>query len=136
MVIEKSNSVLIIDDDPQAVQLCQLLLKERLPDLVIKTALGGTTGIRLAKQYKPDIVLLDLMMPKLDGFEVCKIIKSDEIMKDICIVIVSALDVEDCRITCFGYGAICYIIKPYNVDELVSVILNTLRGKRLGLYNK
>jgi DNA-binding response OmpR family regulator len=136
MVAKRHQSILLIDDDKHNTVLLQTILEAKMPNLKVITATNGKVGINLAKKFKPDLILLDLMMPEPNGFKVCHALKSDENMKDTLIVIFSAMGDQESQNLSFEAGAIDFITKPIKVENLLDVILNILHGKRLGLYNK
>ena len=90
-------------------------------------AANGVTGIALAKQQKPDLILLDLMLPKLSGFEVCKLLKSDEATWRIPIVIMSTLSDPESRERAMSSGANHFIPKPYDLSSTLAEIKKILK---------
>ena len=79
----------------------------------LKVAAGGSAALEImAEKEKPDIVLLDIMMPEIDGYQVCKIIKSDPAMKKIPIIFITAMNEDEDEAKGFAYGAVDYITKP------------------------
>src|SRR5512133_4183695 len=136
MADKESGSVLVIDDDDMARLFICKVIRIGFPEFVIRDTAGGSDSIELARLYKPDIVLTDLMMPPPDGFKVCRFLKGDVETKDISIVIITALDNEDSRTVAIRLGAEEYIVKPFRVDELKKCIEMVMRGRRLGLYSE
>ncbi len=90
-------------------------------------AQNGVMGVTLAKQQKPDLILLDLMLPKLSGFEVCKLLKTDNITWRIPIVIMSTLTDAESRERAKEAGADHFIPKPYNLPETLAEIKKILK---------
>ena len=119
------KKILVIDDFPENV----LLLKERLEREKFKVfkAYDGRTGIQIALQEKPDLVLLDIMMPEMSGYEVCKELTAREETKSIPIILLTALtDAENIK-QGLQAGAYDYIKKPFNKTELIARINSALR---------
>jgi DNA-binding response OmpR family regulator len=112
--------ILIVDDEPQATTLLEMLLSSRGYKTVAVNE--SSEAIQVAKETDPDLIILDLMMPEPDGFKVCRMLRADSRFMLTPILIITALDDTDSRIVAFGAGADDYLIKPYNVDELVSII--------------
>ncbi|HTX78450.1 MAG TPA: response regulator transcription factor [Longilinea sp.] len=117
--------ILVIDDDPAMTELLKLLLEPTQADLL--TSNSGEEGIRLVKEQTPDIVVLDLMMPKVDGWQVCKAIREFSSMP---ILVLSALDSPGVVATALDAGADDYLIKPVPSGVLIAHINNLLKRKR------
>lgn len=118
-------SVLLVDDDEK---LCDLLKSyfER-EQFVVYVAHNGVEALSLLKQYEPQIMILDLMMPAMDGFEVCRRIR---VFSDIPIIFLSAKDDETDRLVGLNIGADDYVSKPFNVKELIARAHSLLRRAR------
>ena len=123
------STVLIVDDNPQNVELLQAYL-ESLP-LKIVTAGDGIDALRKVQENSPDLILLDIMMPHMSGFQVCKKLKSDPKTRDIQILMVTALnelgDIE--RAT--ECGTDDFVSKPVNKFELLTRVKSLLRVRHL-----
>lgn len=116
------DKILVIDDEEPTVQLIAMLLERRGFEVI--KAYRAEEGLRKAYKYQPDLVLLDIMMPDMDGWEVCKRLRE---MSDVPIVFLSARgDVKDV-VRGLEMGADDYIIKPYDNDELVARVKAHLR---------
>lgn len=124
------KKILVIDDSPNNLLLIKYVLKKEFKDSVILTALSGKEGIQLAQKELPDTILLDILMPEMNGFMACKILKSHDLTKQIPILIVSALggNTSD-RIEGLNAGAEAFIAKPFDNIELVSQVKVMLRIK-------
>ena len=118
------KKILIIDDTEFMVKLTTNVLKERGYEVV--AAYDGMDGIRMVSEEKPDLVLLDVVMPGIDGFEVCKILRDDEGNNLMPIIMLTAQGNEDDKLTGLELGADDYITKPFNPRELISRVYNTL----------
>ena len=118
--------ILVIDDDPAMTDLLKLLLQPTQAHIL--TANSGREGLELARKHKPDIVLLDLMMPEMDGWEVCKAIRGFSNMP---ILVLSALDSPGTVAAALDAGADDYLIKPVPSGVLLAHINNLMRRTRL-----
>ncbi len=112
-----SGTVLAIDDDPVMRDLLQQFLSRE--DFNVHTARGGGEGLQLAHELHPDVIILDVMMPEMDGWAVLSELKADEALRDIPVVMVSILDNRDLG---FALGVSEYLLKPVERERLVSVL--------------
>jgi CheY-like chemotaxis protein len=110
------TKILIADDEPNILMLLEIVLKDL--DAEIITAENGEIAVEKAKEHKPDLILTDVVMPKMNGFEVCRAVRNIPEIAETPIIILSALGDEYNKITGFDEGADDYIIKPFNVEEL------------------
>ena len=121
--------MLIVDDNPQNVELLQAFL-ESLPVKLV-TAADGVEALEKVAEHKPDLILLDIMMPRMSGFQVCKRIKSDPKTKDIQVLMVTALnelgDIEQAT----ECGTDDFVSKPVNKFELLTRVKSLLRVRHL-----
>jgi len=118
------ESILIVDDQPANLRVLSKMLEGR--NYKVKKASDGESAIRAAQSQPPDLILLDILMPNMDGYEVCKIIKSDDKTKDIPVIFISALsDVFD-KIKAFEIGGIDYVTKPFQEEEVLARITSQL----------
>lgn len=115
---DKEYSILVVDDQPANIKvIADNLIKE---DYQIFSALNGELALKVAEAKKPDLILLDIQMPGMDGFEVCKKLKEIETCKSIPIIFITArTDIEDI-VKAFDTGAKDYITKPINRRELLA----------------
>jgi len=103
-------TILVVDDTPENIDVMNGILK---PDYKVKVALNGEKALKIANSDKPpDLILLDIMMPGIDGYEVCRQIKSQEATKHIPIIFVSGAEDSESKDTGFSLGAVDYIVKP------------------------
>ncbi len=115
--------VLAVDDNPDNLISIQALLREAFPDSTVLTAQNGPDGIALAKKEDPDVVLLDILMPGMDGFEVCRRLKANQTLCDIPIVFVTALKEDrQNRIRALECGAEAFVSKPIDETELMAQV--------------
>lgn len=123
------STVLIVDDNPQNVELLQAFL-ESLPVKLV-TAADGVEALEKVAQYNPDLILLDIMMPRMSGFQVCKRVKSDPKTRDVQVLMVTALnelgDIEQAT----ECGTDDFVSKPVNKFELLTRVKSLLRVRHL-----
>jgi len=111
------SKVLIVDDDPQNIHILLEILKN---DYAIVAAKNGTKALELAEQIpQPDLIVLDVMMPDMDGYALCKVIKSRSETRDIPIIFISALDEALDKVKAFKIGGVDYITKPFQREEIL-----------------
>ncbi len=126
------KKILAIDDNAVNLQLLKELIKRSYPDFTMVTAENGRDGIELASREIPDLILLDVLMPGMDGVEVCEIIKANEAIKHIPILMVSALGNDPSeRARGLNAGANAFISKPVHRAELQAQINVALRIKAI-----
>jgi CheY-like chemotaxis protein len=119
------KSILLVDDVSVIVHLMETHLSSMNYDVI--TAKDGEEGIRKCKALKPDLMLVDLMLPKVDGFEVCRRIKSDPETKDIKIIVVSSKNRKEDVLRGFDVGIDDYMTKPFSMLELKQRVEKLLR---------
>jgi DNA-binding response OmpR family regulator len=125
MSAEKGRLVVYIEDDPEMIDLVTLILTRR--GFQVKGAGGGRIGLDLIKQDPPDLVLLDLMMPGLDGWEVFQQLKSSEKTRQIPVIIITAKAQAIDRVLGLHIARVDdYISKPFRPQELIDSIENVL----------
>jgi DNA-binding response OmpR family regulator len=112
--------ILVVDDEADLVETIRFSLE--LEGYNVLVASNGEEGLNLARQEKPDLILLDLMLPKLDGYKVCRLLKFDERYKHIPILMLTAKTQEKDKILGKETGANEYITKPFDMDELMAKI--------------
>ena len=117
---ESERTILVIDDEYAVRRLTKLFLERR--GYRVLTAADGTEGLILAKVEQPDVILLDLMMPKMNGHEVLQRLKSDPDTKDIHVIVLTAKSGDRDRATAFQLGVVDYIEKPYRTADLLQKI--------------
>ncbi len=125
---KNKTSVLIIEDDSYISEMYKIKLESE--DFEVAIAKDGVTGIKMLEKQKPDIILLDIVMPKMDGFDVLKIIKKNIELKDVPVVLLTNLGQKENVEKGFDLGADSYIIKahftPSEVIEKIKEILKKL----------
>lgn len=110
------TKILIADDEANILMLLEIVLKDLNAEII--TAENGEIAVEKAKEHTPDIIITDVVMPKMNGFEVCRAVRNIPEIAQTPIIILSALGDEYNKITGFEEGADDYIIKPFNVEEL------------------
>ena len=120
----KPASILVVDDDPEIVTMLNTRLTKR--GYKVATAGDGHNAIEIAKREKPDVVLLDVMMPGKSGWEVARALKQDPVTQHVKIVMVSAIGEKTNEITAPIYGADAHVDKPFEFEKLEKVIAGLL----------
>ncbi|OYW04560.1 MAG: two-component system response regulator [Acidobacteria bacterium 37-71-11] len=124
-----AGTVLIVDDQPQSLEAMRDAL---LPlGFEVWQALEGASGLLLARERQPDVILLDVMMPGIDGFEVCRRLKADEETRLLPVVFLTGLDSRDARLKGLEAGATDFLTKPFDLVELEVRVRNLVSFRRL-----
>lgn len=114
------KKVLIIDDEKDILELVSIILSES--DISVYRAEDGLSGLEIAREEKPDLILLDIMMPEIDGWEVLKMLKIDEQTKDIPVAMLTCKTETRDKVLGIQEGAIDYITKPFAPDGLLTKV--------------
>jgi signal transduction histidine kinase len=109
-------SILMVDDTPANLELLSVMLKVR--GYTVRAAISGKLALQAARNAPPDLILLDINMPEMDGYEVCAKLKADEKLKDIPVIFLSALSETIDKVKAFGAGGVDYITKPFQFEEV------------------
>ncbi|HOP27593.1 MAG TPA: diguanylate cyclase [Candidatus Sabulitectum sp.] len=125
----RTMKVLIIDDDPASVALARQWLKKDGHGIV--TAADGEEGLAMAVREEPDLILLDVHMPGMNGFQVCERLKADSRIRHIPVIFLSAADETREKVKGLDLGAVDYVTKPFDRFELPARVRAALRTKRL-----
>jgi len=125
-----AKKILIVDDEPSLVMLVSTRLKTHGYEVI--SAGDGQTGLDMAKKEKPDLIILDLMLPKMDGYKVCGLLKKDTRYSKIPIILFSARDQEEDKIQGMELGANAYIAKPFTPQILLEKIEELTKGGQNG----
>lgn len=124
-----TSSVLIVDDNPQNVELIQAYLESL--NCTTHTAVDGVEALDMVEKCRPDLILLDIMMPRMSGFEVCRRLKADPKTRDIPIIMVTALNELGDIERGVEAGTDDFLSKPVNKLELVTRVKSLLRVRHL-----
>ena len=122
---DSRQTILIIDDKPDAIIAAKKALQSEGYNVI--EVYNGKTGLEAIEEKTPDLILLDVMMPDMDGFEICKKLKEDELYNHIPIIMLTAKGEVDDRVEGIETGADDYITKPFNLRELKARIRMVLR---------
>lgn len=125
--------VLVVDDEPSNLHVMRTILQEHYTLVFAKS---GERAIELAMQQRPDLILLDIMMPGMNGYEVCRILKSEKSVSHIPIIIVSALDEYQSEVEGLKNGAADFLIKPVSPELVKSRVANLLGEARAAIMRE
>ena len=127
------QGIVIVDDTPDNLRLLVGILKER--GYKVRPAPSGVRALATIRKVPPDLILLDIMMPEMDGYEVCKQLKTDKQTKDIPVVFLSALNEVFDKVKAFQAGGVDYISKPFQVEEVMARVNThlTIRAQQKAL---
>jgi diguanylate cyclase (GGDEF)-like protein len=123
-----AGDILIVDDTPLNLRLLSQLLTKH--GYRVRVATSGMQGLRSVEMALPDLILLDIMMPDLNGYEVCRRLQADERMRAIPVVFISALDSADDKIEAFSSGGVDYVTKPFQAPEVLARVQTHLARTR------
>src|SRR3972149_5593461 len=121
--------VLIVDDNPKALAIAKARLKKEM--LEILCAENGRSCVEIARKEKPDLILLDVDMPDISGFETCRLLQNDDDLCMIPVIFLTAADDSKSRIKGLDLGAVDYVTKPFDAFELQARVRAALRTKQL-----
>lgn len=130
------NTILVIDDNSDNLRLLAAILEES--QYKIRLAPNGERALATIHKEAPDLILLDVMMPDMDGFEVCRLLKADQETTGIPVIFISALDETIDKVKAFSMGGVDYITKPFKPEEVLARVRThlTLRHLQRSLENK
>jgi two-component system alkaline phosphatase synthesis response regulator PhoP len=122
------RKVLIVDDEENFLELVKINL-EHTGKYEVQTLLDGRDTLSRVKSFNPDVILLDILMPKMDGVEVCKILNADPAASRVPILMLSALDTDKDKLMMYKLGVVDFLVKPIETDELIARIEKALQNK-------
>ncbi|MCK9638643.1 MAG: response regulator [Prolixibacteraceae bacterium] len=128
--------ILAIDDNSDNLISLNAILKDAFSDVVVLTARSGQKGIDLAKSENPDVILLDIVMPGMDGFEVCSRLKKEEQVQDIPVIFLTALKDRESRIKALEIGAEGFLAKPIDEPELIAQVRTMVKIKAANVLKR
>lgn len=121
----KGIKILLVDDEPHILQFLELgLINEGFE---VRTATDGMNAVNIANEFQPQVIVLDVMMPGIDGFEVCRILKKTG--QNYAVIMLTAKDEVDDRVKGLSLGADDYVVKPFSFEELLARIHARLRNQ-------
>ncbi|WP_438445336.1 response regulator transcription factor [Gorillibacterium sp. sgz5001074] len=121
----KGVKILLVDDEPHILQFLELGLSNE--GFEVQTAPDGLNGVNQAKEFQPHVIILDVMMPGIDGFEACRMIKKSGVQA--AVIMLTAKDEIDDRVKGLTLGADDYLVKPFSFEELLARIHARLRNQ-------
>jgi len=121
---EKKKRILFIEDEPDQVMMISLRLEKNGYEVI--SAMEGEAGLQIAAKEKPDLILVDVLMPGIDGFEVCRRLRKDPVTKRIPIISTTAAGMDDVEHRCITAGADDCVRKPYDSTDLLMKIRRLL----------
>lgn len=124
------TTIMVIDDDDLVAQTLQRALK--MYGYQVMLASGGTEGLQLARRHPPDLIILDIIMPGADGYEVCRQIRNDPLLYELPVLFLTAKGRDEDKIEGFRAGADDYLPKPFNMEELQLRVQAILRRAQEG----
>ena len=134
----KQARIMIVDDTPENLELLAEILQSR--NHHVFQFPNGEMAFRAAENNPPDLFLLDIMMPEMDGFELCKRFKTSEKLRDIPVIFISALDDTENKLHAFSHGGVDYITKPFQEEEVHARVMTHLKlhqaQQQLEQYNQ
>lgn len=125
----EKGSILIVDDTPDNLRVLSATLGDR--DYDVQCAINGQLALMAVQNQPPDLVLLDIKMPQMDGYQVCTALKSLPQTADIPVIFLSALDDVIDKVKAFSVGGVDYITKPFQIEEVLARVENQLTIRRL-----
>jgi two-component system sensor histidine kinase/response regulator len=129
MVDDQDVTILVVDDNPANLSVVVNYLAEHGVEILV--AQDGETGLRLAAQQHPDLILLDVLLPGIDGFEVCRCLKADERTQEIPVLFMTIVTRTEDKVRGFEAGGLDYITKPFEHQEVLARVTTHLRTRRL-----
>jgi diguanylate cyclase (GGDEF)-like protein len=122
-------TILIVDDTDTNILMLERLLSDE--GYSVMTAQRGASALELAETSPPDLILLDIGMPAMDGYEVCRRLKADPLLRDIPVIFVSAFSQTEEKVKALSVGGVDYVTKPYQADEVLARIATHLKIRNL-----
>jgi two-component system response regulator RpaA len=116
--------ILVIDDEETLVKSIERMLRK---EYQVSIAYSGIQGLKIARRVKPDLVVLDILMPGMDGYDTCRELRKDPLLRSTPVLFLSALSSVDSKVTSFEAGADDYLVKPFDIRELLLRIKAILR---------
>lgn len=121
-----AKKILVVDDEPHIVMMLEARLRKN--GFEVATAASGAEAMAQVKKDRPDLIVLDVMMPVMSGFEVCRMLKENPATKAIPVILLTAKSTERDQTLGISAGADAYVTKPYTPEELLGQIKELLEG--------
>ncbi len=132
---DKLLKILAVDDNQDNLITLRAVMMDVLPGAMVFTALSGRRGIEIAISQDPDVILLDILMPEMDGFEVCQILKSNPLTKNIPVLFLTAIKTNaEIRTKALNVGAEAFLSKPFDESDLIAQVLSMAKIKAAYVY--
>ena len=130
------GNILVVDDTKENLRILVDALGEE--GYQVRPALSGRIALEAARKEAPDLILLDILMPGMDGYQVCEALKADPLLSDVPVIFISALDETADKMKGFGVGGVDYISKPFQMEEVLARVKThlTLRTLQKDLEEK
>jgi two-component system response regulator MprA len=119
--MKTDGSILLVDDEPNILRALEFLLRQK--GFNVLTAINGNEGLSKARQYQPNIIILDVMMPGMDGFEVAKLVRREKTLSNTTIIFLTAKGTPQDQNQGYANGGEIYLTKPFDNQELVNIVL-------------
>jgi len=132
--IAQKTTVMVVDDTPANLRLLQDMLQAK--GYRVLAFPNGRMALKAAGRNPPDLIMLDIMMPDMDGFEVCRCLKADKVLKEIPVLFISALSDASDKVRAFSSGGVDYVTKPFQLEEVQARVETHLHLRRLQLELK
>jgi len=126
--LKSTQTVLVVDDKPENLQLLSGMLRAR--GHTVRAVVSGKLALAAVRNSPPDLILLDVNMPEMNGYEVCAQLKAEEKLRDIPVIFISALAETMDKVKAFGAGGVDYIIKPFQLEEVAARVETHLELRR------
>lgn len=123
------SHILVVDDTPNNLRILSAILTDQKYE--VRSVINGKMGLMAAQAAPPDLILLDINMPQMNGYEVCQCLKDSELTRDIPIIFISALTEPLDKVKAFAVGGVDYITKPFQIEEVLVRVENQLARRRL-----
>jgi PleD family two-component response regulator len=127
--LTRSGNLLLVDDTPNNLRLLSAMLTEQ--GYEVRRVVNGQMALKTAQANPPDLILLDIKMPDMNGYEVCQRLKIDPVTQDIPVIFISALDEVLDKVKAFAVGGVDYITKPFSEEEVFARVENILTIRQL-----
>lgn len=130
----ENNSIMIVDDSRENLELLSEILRSK--GYKVRPVLSGKLALKEAKSSPPDLILLDINMPEMNGYEVCKKLKADNALCDIPVIFISGLPEMKEKFEAFSLGGVDYITKPFLTEDIYARVAKLLKLHRLEKNSK